>query len=163
MFYMRRTPFCFLLALSGAVAAGGCNNGQSQPEVRVRETQSPPPTSAPATSARSAPATAPAPREPLHEPRFPKPELPEYITLLVPTPAPRKTDVRVNVVPPARLEIETENVRRLRIDRRKLPFPPGRSVALQIDGQAFELTSRSGSVDFERSATGEWKAIEPKP
>lgn len=162
---MRRTPFCFLLALCGAVAAGGCNNGQTEPEVRVRETQSRPATttSAPATSPRSAPTTTLPPREPLHEPRFEKPTLPEYISLLETAHAPRKSDVRVSVSPPARLEIETENVRRLRIDRHKLPFPPGRSIALRLDGQAFELTSRTGSVDFERSPTGEWKAIEPKP
>ena len=62
---------------------------------------------------------------------------------------------------PSRLIVTTDNVQRLRVDRRKLPFKRGRSVALLIDGQGIELTGRHDIVEIVRSRNGDWSPANP--
>jgi hypothetical protein len=54
------------------------------------------------------------------------------------------------------LRLDTDNIQRLRITRDQLPIPRDRSVVLRIDGQNFEWTSRSASIELERDRNGFW-------
>lgn len=55
-----------------------------------------------------------------------------------------------------RVVLDTDNVRVLRIDRRKLPFARNRSVPLLLDGQGIEMTGKSDLVELIRSRNGQW-------
>jgi hypothetical protein len=61
-----------------------------------------------------------------------------------------------------RLMVETRNVQKMRFDRDRIDFAAGRSIALLLDNQAFEVQSDTLSVEFERSRNGEWVAAAVK-
>jgi len=94
-----------------------------------------------------------SPETPTHEP---EPRLPSYLRILERFDNTARSKVRVRLEPPAKLEIQTDNVKRLRITRVGLPLMQGRSTVLRIDEQVFEWPRRSDVVELERSPNGVW-------
>ncbi len=94
--------------------------------------------------------------KPTHEP---EPRLPSYLRILERFDNTARVKVRVRLEPPAKLEIQTDNVKRLRITRIGLPLMRGRSTVLRIDEQVFEWTRRSDVVELERSPNGVWMSV----
>jgi hypothetical protein len=131
------------------------------------ETPAPtPPLTKPAPPVAEQPAPAepvrpaqPPDREPASEPPTPPP----YLHVLETARRDRRATVDARVEPPATLRVATQNVRRLRIDRDRLPLPTTGSVELRIDGQGFEWTSRYDIIDLELSPSGTWKVVERRP
>ncbi|MBU0638766.1 MAG: hypothetical protein KKB50_07875 [Planctomycetes bacterium] len=90
--------------------------------------------------------------------------IPDYVTVLERFQRGDPVTVHAQTTAPVRLVIETENVRRLRIDRRLLKLDRNGSIVLRLDGQGIEWTPRWQTVEFERSPSGAWtpvKKIEP--
>jgi len=110
-----------------------------------------PSSGAAATQAASAPASQAASRPAL-------PKLPAYLEIL--STVHERIGARVDVVKAEEdvLSLTTENVARLRVLRNELPFTPGRSVIVRIDGQAIEWSVRGESVELTRGRTGAWTA-----
>ena len=92
-------------------------------------------------------------------PHEPEPRLPRYLRILERFDNTVQSKVRVRLEPPAKLEIQTDNVKRLRITRIGLPLMRGRSTVLRIDEQVFEWTRRSDVVELERSPNGVWTSV----
>jgi hypothetical protein len=62
-----------------------------------------------------------------------------------------------------RINIDTENVRRIRIELGYLPLAEGKRVVLRIDNQPREIVSRDRKfVTMERRPTGEWSVVPDK-
>lgn len=114
-----------------------------------------PPRSQPTALPTTQPSTTTTP-----SPHAPEPLLPPYLTIL------QKIDPRgafradATVTLPSKLTLNTNNVQRLAIDRRKLPFARGRRVALWIDDQGIELSGPRDVIEFVRSRNGDWSATE---
>lgn len=89
----------------------------------------------------------------------PEPRLPKYLKILERFDDRARVDVRVRLEPPAKLEIQTDNVKRLRITRIGLPLMRGRSTVLRIDEQVFEWPQSSEVVELERSPNGVWMSV----
>ena len=89
----------------------------------------------------------------------PEPRLPNYLKILERFDDRAQSKVRVRLEPPAKLEIQTDNVKRLRITRVGLPLMRGRSTVLRIDEQVFEWPQRSEVVELERSPNGVWMSV----
>lgn len=60
-----------------------------------------------------------------------------------------------------RLELDTYNVRRLRIDRAQLEADRRQSITLILDGQGMEWHAASPIDEFERSRNGVWGPVRP--
>ncbi len=90
-----------------------------------------------------------------------EPELPEYVMLLERYQPGQPAVVRVLTEGQSRLVIETRNVRRLRIDRDRVPLDRAHSIALQLDGQGIEWLAKSDVIEFERSPNGDWGPFKP--
>ncbi len=68
-----------------------------------------------------------------------------------------KAGVRADYEGSNRVILVTSNVRRMELDLGSLPRNPLKSMAIRLDGQGIELSSKHGSVvEFERSAAGKW-------
>lgn len=127
------------------------------PPAQSPSATTPPPAPPPTTDEpRPAPPVASAP-PPVEPARTPSIELvPEYVEVLELMDPAGATRVRAQAEPPARVVVETENVRRLRLRRERLSLARDRSVALKLDGQTFEWTRATPIVEFARSANGSW-------
>ena len=164
-------------ALMGLGSLLGCQGapqrGQPPPGPSTRETAEP---AGPAKPGAREPAEPPADSPPLPPPPVgagteapppaepPVPELPEYVRVLERFDPGQKADVRIELTPPRRLAIDTQNVQRLWIDRDALPLARYRSIILQLDGQGIEWTPQSSTTMFERSVNGVWAPVkEPQP
>lgn len=116
------------------------------------------------TAPTSAPASQPAASQPAAtQPAQVEPELPEYLTIVERIEPQERATAEARVEPGNRLVIETRNVRRLRVERDKVPLNLRRSIALELDTQGIEWLARSTAVEFERSVNGEWTAVKPEP
>jgi hypothetical protein len=115
----------------------------------------PQPTSAPTTTQ----AAAESPEDVVDKT---KPRLPPYLTILERIDDSRPASIEPQVNPPRRLALHTTNVRRMRIDRRKLDFPVNKSVVLRIDEQGMEWVAGQDDLELVRSRNGDWNAV-PKP
>ncbi|MGE0480378.1 MAG: hypothetical protein AB7Q17_07895 [Phycisphaerae bacterium] len=147
-----------LLAVGGVVwvVGPGCETGQRRdtrpvgaspvPTVADRDAPSSQPSPAPQASA---PATQPATQPAAIE-------LPEYLELVERLHESRAFQIEVRTDGSQRITLDTENVRRLRIDRRKLPANPRGSIAIRIDDQGIEWTPRVIEIELERSPSGRW-------
>ncbi len=154
----------------------GCNDGASnraelQPSPTQDDSITAPTESTPAPQ-QSQPTDA---AEPIEEPQKkqaveqqakPAPEetakpppIPDYLTVLERVDDHAAVNVTGQTLGRSRLVIETRNVQRLRIRRDKLAFAPGRSIALRLDDQVFELRSRTDLVEMQRSRNGEWSPV----
>lgn len=88
-----------------------------------------------------------------------QPELPDYVHILERFHASEPIQLQAEIAAPHRLVIETRNVRRIRIDRHKLPMSRHRSIILRLDGQGIEWTPKSTTTIFERSINGVWMPV----
>jgi hypothetical protein len=146
-------------------AAGGDARKDAGAEPRDGERSQPPgvprdelptrPATQPAAASQPATSTAAA--------DLPAPKLPDYLIILKRFDELRPVDAQARTEGDHRLIIQTENVRRIRIDRKRLPLRRDRSISLQLDGQGIEWLASSPVDEFERSNTGEWKAVTGEP
>ena len=100
----------------------------------------------------------PQQKEPPEETSKPPP-IPDYLSVVERVDDHAPVTVTGQTLGRSRLVIETRNVKRLRISRDRLAFSPGRSIAMRLDGQVFELRARSDQVVMERSRNGEWSPV----
>ncbi len=125
------------------------------------------PQTRPAASGPTATATAPqAPTQPAStqattqlatsQPAAAEPEVPDYVTIIARYNPQQRATVEVRTEAGNRLAIDTHNVRRLHIDRSRIPLNIRRSISLQLDGQGLEWVSGSKVEEFERSVNGVW-------
>lgn len=120
-----------------------------------------------AAQSRPAPTTSDANEPSAVEPNTPtttapaEPVLPAYLKLLERFDPQQPARVSVVDVSDHRLVIDTLNVRRLHIDRSKLPFTVRRSVVLVLDRQGIEWRVSSSASEFVRSTNGAWSAAAP--
>jgi hypothetical protein len=68
-----------------------------------------------------------------------------------------KASIRADYEGSNRVILVTSNVRRMELDLGSLPRNPAKSMAIRLDGQGIELSSKHGQVvGFERSEAGKW-------
>lgn len=125
-----------------------------KPAARV-PAMTPPAASAPTTT--QPPASMPA----ATQPAAPEPELPDYVEILERFDPQRPASVTVHTETGNRLVVLTRNVRRMRIDRERVPLDRRRSISLQLDGQGMEWLARSPVDEFIRSVNGPWDVAKP--
>jgi hypothetical protein len=92
-----------------------------------------------------------------------KPELPPYLEIVEEIDRAQHASIAATLTPPRKLELDTQNVKLLRLTREGLPLTRNRSTVLQIDGQGIEWTPRYVAVELERSPAGEWTVIRRRP
>lgn len=153
-----------VLCLLAAILAG-CD---SAPPPAGRVPQSSPATepgrpAVPEKPAASVPATTqpPASVPAATQPAAPEPELPDYVEILERFDPQRPASVTVHAEASNRLVVLTRNVRRMRIDRERVPLDRRRSISLQLDGQGMEWLARSPVDEFIRSVNGPWDVAKP--
>jgi hypothetical protein len=99
----------------------------------------------------------------METPEKPEPKTPRYLAIVEQVDADQDAKVQATIRPPTGLELETENVKRLRITREGLPLVQNRSIVLRIDGQGIEWTRHYVAVELERSSAGTWTVIGRRP
>ncbi|MDX2198553.1 MAG: hypothetical protein SF069_06220 [Phycisphaerae bacterium] len=128
---------------------------QSQPAASAPTSQ---PTSAPASQPASAPTTTSAPTTA----SAPTPDPPpSYLKVIQTDRAGSAGIVKAKIGPGSKLTLDTDNVRRLRIDRAELELPANRSIVLNLDGQVIEWRANSPVREFERTPAGVWQPVRP--
>lgn len=174
---------CVWASLSG-LSAGGCNRRPAQPAVESRpseetspaatDTRPAAPTTRPQPANESAPASRPVTRpasvfdtEPPYTVELSvnaiEDEQPGWLRILAFEREGGPAHVRGTFPRQNRIEVKTENVRRLQIEVGYLPLAQGRRISLHIDEQGIELVRRERRfVTLERRPTGLW-IIEPEP
>jgi hypothetical protein len=151
----RRAGWLGIGMVIGLLGAG-C---ESQPPAGAQRPQSRPTAGKPVAPTPEPPGAAVA--EPA-EPAAPaEPELPNYLTLVARIDARQPARAEVLGAAEQRLAVNTHNVKRLRIERGRLPFRKDRSIALILDGQGIEWRADSKVVEFERSPNGAWMPVKP--
>jgi cytoskeletal protein RodZ len=108
-------------------------------------------------------ADATAPSIEIDVPEEPKPELPRYLEIIEEIDPAREPSIEATVAPPQKLELNTRNVKLLRLTREGLPLTRNRSIVLQIDGQGIEWTPKYVAVELERSPAGAWTVVRRRP
>jgi hypothetical protein len=150
---MKLRPIVMISRLGIATLTLGLVACDTAPPASEREPQSRP---APQTQPETQPESQPATTAPT------APELPDYMALVARVDPAAAVDVRVRLdADRNRLEVDTDNVRRLRIARADVPLRRERSIVLRLDGQGIEWRADSDVVIFERSANGRWVPVEP--
>ena len=155
-----------LALLSSLAALGLLAACEVAPPTAERRPQTRPAASGPTTTTTApqaptqptttqATATQPATSQPVAA----EPELPDYLTIVERYNPQQRATVEVHTEPGNRLSIDTHNVRRLHIDRDRIPLNVRRSISLQLDGQGLEWMSGSKVEDFERSINGVWLPV----
>lgn len=126
------------------------------------------PNPAPAAAPKPAPepATSPPPGGEINmdqpeEPREPPP--PPFLAVMEEIDPANRSKVNVTLTPPRKLVLDTDNVKRLRLTRERLPLTRNRSIVLQIDGQGIEWTANHVAIELERSTAGEWSVVRRRP
>ena len=99
----------------------------------------------------------------LETPEEPEPKTPRYLAIVEQVHPDRDPKVRATIVSPTKLELETDNIKRLRITREGLPLASNRSIVLRIDGQGIEWTREYLAVELERSSAGVWTVVRRRP
>ena len=158
-----------MFLLAGIVSCSG-SQAQREPVVASQPVAEPPaetvpeqedvtaeePAPAATTTAPSAPETAavvpPATSQSAELP----PPIPDYLKVLELYDDNEPAYVNVQITSERRLQIDTRNVRLMRIDRQRLPMNTRQSIVLRLDGQGIEWTARSKTEEFERSINGDW-------
>lgn len=149
--------FSSLVTLSSLLAA--C---ETAPPTAERRSQTRPAASGPASTATQ-PVTQPTVTQPAAtQPAAAEPEPPDYVTIVARFISSDRAAAEVQVEAGNRLVIDTHNVRRLHIDRDRVPLNRRRSISLQLDGQGLEWLAHSKVVEFERSMAGEWIPVRPE-
>ena len=91
----------------------------------------------------------------------PQPKIPDFLRIVQRTHDDKRASVLARIEKPRRLVLDTDNVTRVRIDRRELELPRNRSITIRIDGQGIEWTPRYDMVELERTAGGVWSPVKP--
>lgn len=91
----------------------------------------------------------------------PQPKIPDFLRIVQRTHDDKRASVRARIEKPRRLVLETDNVTRVRIDRRELGLPRSRSITIRIDGQGIEWTPRYDVVELKRTIDGVWSPVKP--
>ena len=174
-----------VLAVAMALGCGACEKQRAQPIAqptsapastqKLERTETKPATSAPATEPATQPATEPADALPAStfdtKPpyavqlyvRKPEDKQPGWLKVL--NLANENALATASGVFPEqnRLEVNTDNVRRLQIELGYLPLAERKRVVLHIDKQGIEITQRDRQfVTLERRPTGQWVVEKPK-
>lgn len=146
----------------------------TQPPTAAPDEAAPPPDAAPTPPPDRAdePPTITPPREEpadstppiaMDTPPEPEPKTPRYLDIVEELDNAQRALVEATVVAPSKLELKTQNVKRLRVTREGLPLARNRSIVLRIDGQGIEWTRRYISVELERSPAGAWTVVRRRP
>lgn len=155
----------FVAAL-GAVLSSCDPVARTENNARRTATQSAPasqPASAPTPA--TTPTTQPAATQPTTQskpatqPIDALPPTPEYLRILERAAAGKKVSLDVKIEGTNTLKITSDNVERIRLTRKNLPLPRGKSVAIMIDLQGIEWTASTEIVELERSANGAWNIV----
>lgn len=96
-------------------------------------------------------------------PETSEPRTPRYLAIVEQIQADQDAAIRATIHPPTKLELETNNIKRLRITREGLPLAQNRSIVLRIDGQGIEWTQQYIAVELERSSAGIWTVVGRRP
>lgn len=166
---MRHVPGC------GLAAAALCGfflcACETPPPAGARGPTTPPPTDAAGAASPGEPASQTQPAEDGFTPTAPSGEAPAVPPIEAESPPYLTvTGVFVSDEPPRvrevrragqRLELDTYNVRRLRIDRAQLEANRRQSITLVLDGQGMEWHAASPIDEFERSRNGVWGPVRP--
>jgi hypothetical protein len=99
----------------------------------------------------------------MDHPEEPEPRTPPYLAIVEQVHADRDARIQATISPPTKLELETDNIKRLRITRERLPLAQNRSIVLRIDGQGIEWTRHYIAVELERSTAGTWTVVDRRP
>jgi len=132
-----------------ATAAAGRDAAQVAPP---RQSDSQPPAQPPPQ-----PPAPPAPTIEIEQPEPPTP--PPYLSIVERIDAGRRPRIDVRLDPPQTLELDTDNVRRLRLTREGLPLSRTHSIVLRVDGQGIEWTPKYVAIELERSPAGAWEVV----
>ncbi len=152
-----------LVAGVGAVVTS-CDNGPKTQNNARRTTSQSAPTSTPASAPTSEPSPATQPSaqsKPATQPIDALPLTPEYLHILERSTAGKKVVLDSKVEEGNTLKITSENVQRIRLTRKGLPLPRGKSIAIVIDQQGIEWTTSADVVELERSSNGAWNIVRP--
>jgi hypothetical protein len=150
--------FACLAALTSGLAA--C---EVAPPTAERRPQTRPAASGPTATAPQAPTRPTSTQATASQPAAAEPEIPDYVTILERYNPQQRATVEVHPEPGNRLLIDTNNVRRLHIDRDRVPLDRRRSMSLQLDGQGVEWLATSKVEEFERTINGQWIPAKPAP
>jgi hypothetical protein len=129
--------------------------GEGQPVTQRRDTTTEPPGYEATDSTQ--------PHIDMETPEDPEPRTPRYLAIVEQIHADREASIRSTVRSPTKLELETDNVKRLRITREGLPLLQNSSIVLRIDGQGIEWTRHYTAVELERSPAGTWTVTDRRP
>ena len=169
------------LAMIGCLTLVCCQKPTAQVETdQTPEVAKPEPTPAPVVTQKPPTQTAEpvaAPPPPTPQPSQPgadavinmdqdeakKPPLPPFLAVVEEINPTDRSTVNATITPPRKLALETDNVKRLRLTRERLPLARNRSIVLQIDGQGIEWTAKHIAIELERSSAGEWTVVRRRP
>jgi hypothetical protein len=159
---------CCARSPTPAVTATPPRAADSDETAATQESGSVPPESAGAeppdvTPPREETGELTAPSIEMDEPEEPAPVLPRYLEIVEETDPIQRASIEVTLTPPRKLELDTRNVKLLRLTRDGLPLTRSRSIVLQIDGQGIEWTPKYMAVELERSPAGEWTVVRRRP
>ena len=118
-------------------------------------TQEQPTTTTAPSSQPAAAVVPPATTQPAEAP----PPIPDYLKVLELYDDTEPAYVEISITSPRRMVIETRNVRKIHIDRKRLPMNTRHNIILRLDGQGIEWTAKSKTEEFERSINGDWSPL----
>lgn len=85
--------------------------------------------------------------------------MPPYIVRTIALDANKPIKLQAETRAPSTLTLDTRNLQRIRISRAGLPLARNRSVAIVIDNQGIEWTTRTDIIELERSPAGVWSVL----
>lgn len=151
----------------GMMLTLGCDSGgrRNAPPAPIVEQTPAPADDAPEPTEKvdkpDEPTTRPVETQPTAPERDRDSTLPDYLTVLERIHPGRLFKVDAELSGDRRLIIDTRNVKRIRLDRRRLDLTHNRSIALRIDEQGIEWTTRSAVVELQRANDGVWAPVKP--
>lgn len=175
---MVRSVMRWIVVAVGVTCLTGCQSGTgpaSQPQRHTADAphaEPTPPAVAPSTPAppdpapavETQPASSPAaPATPDEPPQAPVPKTPPYLTVLERFDGGKSASLTSVTSGRNAIDIQTANVKRFRITRKELPLTGERSLAVRIDGRAFEWTRNHAEVEFELTPNGAWQVATTRP
>lgn len=95
-----------------------------------------------------------------HDPEPTDGAAPAYLRVLERVVSSRAFSVRATVRNDRRIDIVTDNVQRLALDRSAAGLQRDESVVLRIDEQSFEWTPRFDRLEMARSPSGIWEVVQ---
>lgn len=106
--------------------------------------------------------SAAEPAPPATPPRHPEPpepvELPpDFIHVVGEAADAGESNMKVRLLQPNELIVDTQNVGKLQLDRRELPLETRGSVVLRVDGQTIEWRPDTVLLELTRSEQGAWR------